>query len=206
MATPEKSVEELELDLRKLTRGSIPREGDVLIRVNDSWVFGTATPAAAGLQFPGDGGTTTKDLNPAGNTGFIKLVGEGSDSVDDALIYDTSRLLGSASGYGIDQINGELIVKSPGLFVINGSITYDNLMQAADLHIVIDRGGFIIVVAGGQANVGGGGIGFINVSVTLFLERGDKIFLEFGRSDGVVFSADAVRVDFFSHLIGFRQV
>ena len=205
MATPERNIEELELDLRKLARGEVPAEGDVLIRRNNKWVFSSSIPSAAGLQFPGDGGTTTKDLNPTGATGFIKLVGRGG-SDPDAVIYEIQRIVGSPTGFTIDEVDGELVVVSPGLFVLNGSLTYENLMQAADLHIVIDRGGFIIVVAGGQANVGGGGIGFINVSVTLFLEVGDKIFLEFGRSDGVVFSADCIRADFFAYVLGFRQI
>ena len=121
MALADESVEALELAIRKVARGEVPSEGDVLLRANRGWVFSAPLLDMALLRYDGDlaGG----DVKPVTNLGFAKFSGANAVPDDSFDIYEESVSRGPGSIIEEDIANGELLFKVPGLYTISVGAT-----------------------------------------------------------------------------------
>lgn len=194
----ESSVEEIELMYRKSARGEIPHEGDVLLRANRGWVFSPPILDIAALRFDGDL-ATAKSI---GTNGFVKFSGVNAVPTDEADIYEDTVSLGAGNIIEERIEDGELLIRAGGLFLVSGVVTYDNLNQESKITINLRRDGFEFRIAQTTAEVDGAAPFVVdNVELTIFLQQGDFIFLEFGRANAAPFTADVVNATLLAYVI-----
>ena len=198
MAEP--TVEEIELWLRKVARGDVPREGDVLLRANKSWIFSPALLDLGALRFDGDlaGG----NVKPIGDADYVKFSGSNAIPPGEADIYEDIVEQGPGNIIEEDLANGELLFKAGGLYSVSGVVTYANLTQDSQLNMVLVRKGFVVIVASEQFVLSVADPFAVEIiQVTSFFKSGDRIYLTFGRIGGLNFTADIVNADLLAYVI-----
>lgn len=187
---PEPSVEEVELLLRKVARGDIPKIGDVLLRAQNGWIFSPALIDVGAIEYDGELGSGI----PIGDTGFVKISGENAVPPGEADIYETIVEFGA--GNIIEEIldDGELLFKVGGLYTITGTLTYENLNQTSELNMILVRDNFPFRFAQSQANLQGANPFVVQtIQFTGIFQPRDRVYLEFGRASEQNFTAEIIQ-------------
>ena len=199
MSSKEPSVEEIELWFRKVARGEVPREGDVLLRVNRGWVFSPPLVDVADIRWDGDYPGNVKAI---GDAGFVKLSGSNAVPPGEADIYEEILQQGPGNIIEEDLANGELLFKVGGLYTVSGVVTYSDLTQPSQLNIMLRRGDLVAPIASEQIDLAVA-LPFVVevVQLSVFFKQGDVVWLEFGRSGGQNFTADIINVDFLAYVV-----
>lgn len=196
---PEPSVEEFELWLRKVARGDVPQEGDVLFRANKGWIF---SPPLVDMGLLRWDGSYPADVKPIGAAGFVKLSGSNAIPPSEADIYEQKFQKGPGNIIFEDIPNGELEFKVGGIYTISGAVTYSDLTQISQLNLVLRRGTIELPIASEQIGLAQA-LPFVVevVGLTTVFKAGDRLYLEFGRAGGQNFTADIINVDLLAYVV-----
>jgi hypothetical protein len=169
--------------LRKVARGALPVQGNVLVRRREFWTFSPATPAGGALQFNGG------QANPrvVGGTG-TPIVRGIETNLPGLPVYENRALLGQPDTFTLDFQSGIIEINEPGIYVITGSLTYDALNQESILRVIGTRGDTVVVIGNSKGNLSLDPVEFLEVLTISVAREGDTIHLEFGRADGQLFA------------------